>query len=69
MKRNYEDKALRIARLAQYESVPQGGRCLICRLWRQPCKACKVRNGNGQAGHELSARELAQRVWSAAFKD
>jgi len=62
MKRNYEEKALRMARSAQQDSVPQAGRCLICRLWKKPCKACKTRNGNGHAGDQLSARELAERV-------
>jgi hypothetical protein len=62
MKRNYEDKALRMARFARHDSVPQAGRCLICRLWKKRCYACKARNGDGQSGHGLSARELAQRV-------
>jgi len=61
MKRNYEDKALRMARLSGYNSL-QAGRCLICKLWKKPCPPCTARNGDGQPCNGLSAMEIAQRV-------
>jgi hypothetical protein len=63
MKRNFEDKALRMAQLARQEmewaSQPQ---CLICRSWQRPCPACAARNGNGGRKRPLTPREIAQRV-------
>src|SRR5579872_4250974 len=48
MKSNYEEKALRTARLAEKQEVLRAGaQCLVCRSWKEPCAACKAWNGNG----------------------
>ncbi len=63
MKRNFEDKALRMARLARQEEEWTGTpQCLICRSWQRRCPACAARNGNARPKRPLTPRELAERV-------
>jgi hypothetical protein len=63
MKSNYEEKALRTARLAEKHEVLRAGvQCLVCRSWKEPCAACKARNGHGGARKALTPKELAERI-------
>ena len=68
MKSNYEDMALRTARLAEKQEVlREGPQCLVCRSWKEaPCAACKARNGHAGARRALTPRELAERILGGA---
>jgi hypothetical protein len=64
MKRNFEDKAIRMARLARMEDQRVADpRCLICRHWREMCPACAApKRRSGKATGPLTPKELAELI-------
>jgi hypothetical protein len=64
MKRNFEDKAIRMAKFARMEEQRIADpRCLVCRYWREACAGCSAQNRrSGKATGALTPRELAELV-------